>query len=85
LQHPTCVQLDASLDSNKSEKHQKESFKRFFASLGFKNIDIGSDMKLTGATTVSNAGVVDRRSASQATTDDAGAITWSDLYEIHLE
>jgi hypothetical protein len=80
----TCfVQLDASLESNKTEKHQKEVFKRFFVSLGFNSLEAHTDVApATGVTPVSTSRLAKQGMNCLA---DGEEIQWPDLHDVNIE
>jgi hypothetical protein len=72
--------MHTSLDSNKSEKQQKEAFRVFFAAAGFQNVSSGADLKLSAATVVTGARMRERGHAAS----DQDAIQWPDLHDIDI-
>jgi hypothetical protein len=82
------VQLDRELEANKAEKHHKDTFRRFFISLGFENLERIAEQKVGGATLLNAAlalkfgrGAVEGMNDSQ----DGDPIVWPDLYDINID
>jgi hypothetical protein len=75
--------LDASIESNKMEKHQKEAFKRFFVSLGFKTLEAHTDVALaTGVTPVRTSRLT--KQSLNGSLADGEEIQWPNLYDVNI-
>ena len=75
------MQLNAELQSNKTEKHHKDVLKRFFVAAGFVNLEKLNEQRVSTAA----VGHFTRTDASMATTLTEDYIQWPDLYDVNIE
>lgn len=74
------VQLDSDLDTNKTEKHHKDTFKRFFTAAGFSNLDEPSEIQKKQIR-LSNPSEGGPRKVGEASEE----IQWPDLYDVVID
>lgn len=76
------LQLDEALESNKTEKHQKDTFKRLFVAAGFTNLDEPSELykKQPGGQRPGLAAGGARRSGPSEE-----EVAWPDLYDVVID
>jgi hypothetical protein len=76
------MQLNAELQSNKTEKHHKDVLKRFFVSAGFVHLEKMNEHKISTAVMGHNSQARDADMAAFAVEED---IQWPDLYSVTIE
>eukprot|EP00892_Ulva_mutabilis_P010672 jgi/Ulvmu1/7978/UM004_0211.1 len=72
------AQLDQDLETNKTEKHHKDTFKRFFVAAGFSNLDEPSDIQKKQ---IRQARTVEGQAQGGASEE----IQWPDLYDVVID
>lgn len=79
------MQLNSELQSNKTEKHHKETLKRFFVAVGFVNLDKLNEQRVSTAAAghASRAGGAGGDTMSSFVVEDD--IQWPDLYDVVIE
>ena len=78
------MQMNAELQSNKTEKHHKDVLKRFFVAAGFVNLEKLNEQRVSTAAVGHNRSgqAGDASMAAFAVEDD---VQWPDLYDIAIE
>jgi hypothetical protein len=77
-----AVQLNAELQSNKTEKAHKDTLKRFFVAVGFVNLDKLNEQRISPA----SAGHSSRAPGGEmGTTIGDDEIQWPNLYDIVID
>lgn len=76
------LQLDRDLESNKTEKHHKDTFKRFFVAAGFSNLDEPSELQKKN---VVGQGLRSARSTGDTQPSATDDVAWPDLYDVVID
>lgn len=80
--HLPVLQLDQALESNKTEKHQKDTFKRLFVASGFTNLDEPSELHKKQAGGQRSGPAAGSAHRSGPPVED---VAWPDLYDVVID